>query len=53
MNPITSSATRLTLLILICGLVYMSINNIDVNETYKSILLMVVSFYFGQKITTK
>lgn len=44
------SATKTTLVTLILGLTYMSIQGIDINETFKTTLLMVVSFYFGQKV---
>jgi len=46
---IRNSATKLTLLALIVGLLYMSVMGIEVNETFKTALLMVLSFYFGQK----
>lgn len=43
------SATKITLLALVFGLIYMSITQIQINETFNSALLMVLSFYFGQK----
>lgn len=43
------SATKITLLALVFALVYMSIAEIEINETFKTALLMVLSFYFGQK----
>lgn len=43
------SATKITLLTLVFALVYMSIAEIAINETFKTSLLMVLSFYFGQK----
>jgi len=49
---IYKSATKITLLALTLGLIYMSINSIEINETFKTSLLMVLSFYFGQKINT-
>jgi len=52
MKDIFKSATKLTLLTLVLGLIYMSVNQIEINETYKTSLLMVISFYFGQKINT-
>lgn len=50
MKDIYTSATKITLIALTLGLIYMSIQGIEINETYKTTLLMVVSFYFGQKI---
>lgn len=50
MKDIYTSATKITLITLIAGLVYMSVKGVDINETFKTTLLMVVSFYFGQKI---
>lgn len=32
------------------GLVYMSIVGIEINDTYKNTLQLVVAFYFGQKV---
>lgn len=49
MKKMLSSATRIVLLTLVFGLVYMSIAQIEINETFKTALLMVLSFYFGQK----
>lgn len=50
MKEIYTSATKITLITLVCGLVYMSIAGIEINETFKTALLMVLSFYFGQKV---
>lgn len=47
---IISSASRITLIILAMGLVYMSIVGIEINDTYKNTLQLVVAFYFGQKV---
>lgn len=52
MKEIYTSATKITLLALTLGLIYMSIQGIEINETFKTSLLMVLSFYFGQKINT-
>jgi hypothetical protein len=49
---IFQSATKITLLVLVFGLVVLSFMGIDINETYKTALLMVLSFYFGQKVNT-
>ena len=49
MKDIYTSATKITLLTLTGGLIYMSIRGIEINELYKTSLLMVLSFYFGQK----
>lgn len=51
MKNIFSSATKIVLLSLVFGLIVLSFIGIDINETYKTSLLMVLSFYFGQKIT--
>lgn len=51
MKNIFSSATKIVLLSLVFGLIILSFIGIDINETYKTSLLMVLSFYFGQKIT--
>ncbi len=52
MKTITNSATKITLLTLTLALIYMSVAGIEVNETFKTSYLMVLSFYFGQKINT-
>ena len=52
MKQIYSSATKITLLVLTIALVYMSVFSIEINETFKTAYLMVLSFYFGQKINT-
>lgn len=44
-----TSATKITLLALVFGLIYMSIAQIQINDTFNTALLMVLSFYFGQK----
>lgn len=44
-----ASATKIVLLTLVFALVYMSIREIEINETFKTSTLMVLSFYFGQK----
>lgn len=49
MNKITSSATKITLLVLTLALIYMSVMGVEINETFKTSYLMVLSFYFGQK----
>jgi len=46
---ILKSATKITLLVLTLALVYMSVAGIEINETFKTAYLMVLSFYFGQK----
>lgn len=51
MKNIFTSATKIVLLSLVFGLIVLSFIGIDINETYKTSLLMVLSFYFGQKIT--
>lgn len=46
---IFKSATKLVLLALVLGLIALTFSGIPINETYKTSLLMVLSFYFGQK----
>ena len=48
---IFKSATKIVLLALVLGLIIMSFMQIEINETYKSALIMVLSFYFGQRVT--
>lgn len=47
---ILKSATKITLLLLVLGLLSFTALGIEINETYNTSLLMVLSFYFGQKI---
>lgn len=48
-NEIFTSATKIVLLALIAGLlVFTFTGNVD-QEVFKTVVLMVVSFYFGQK----
>jgi len=48
-NEILNSATKITLLALIVGLlVFTFMGSVD-QEVFKTVILMVVSFYFGQK----
>jgi len=52
MEKIYTSATKVTMLLLVIGLlVFTYIGKLD-GETYKVALLMVLSFYFGQKTNT-
>ena len=43
------SATKIVLLTMVFALVYMSIKGIEINQTFNTVLLMVVTFYYGQK----
>lgn len=49
--PRLTSATRLVLLLLIIALVYMSIRAMSIPAEFKDVLMIVVSFYFGQRAT--
>ena len=49
MKDIYSSATKLSLLIIILAVVWLNLLNIEVTEPLKTISIMVVSFYFGTK----
>lgn len=44
-----TSATRITLLIIIVTLCYLSIRQLSIPAEFKDIALMIVSFYFGGK----
>jgi hypothetical protein len=45
------SATKLVLLLMVIGLlVFTYMGKVD-GETFKMVITMVISFYFGQKIT--
>lgn len=51
MNKILSSATKITLLLMVLWLLaFVAIGRVD-SETFKVALLMVLSFYFG-KVTS-
>lgn len=50
MNEILNSATKIVLLLLIVALVALTSFKILDQEIFKTVILMVVSFYFGQKI---
>jgi len=49
MNKIFSSATKVTLLLLVITLCIGTFIGIVTEDTFKTSLLMVFSFYFGQK----
>jgi len=49
MKNIISSATRLTLLMLVFTLCVGTLLQIPMNEPFRTVLLMVIAFYFGQK----
>jgi hypothetical protein len=49
MSEILSSATKLVLLALIIALIGLTFMGKLDQETFKTVILMVVSFYFGQK----
>lgn len=44
-----TSATRITLLLVILTLCYLAIRQLSVPAEFKDIALMIVSFYFGGK----
>jgi len=49
-EDITKSATKIVLLLLVLGLlVFTFIGSVD-QEVFKTVILMVISFYFGQKV---
>ena len=50
MKEIIFSATKISLVTLVFGLIYMSIMQIPVNETFTKTLEYVIIFYFGQKV---
>jgi hypothetical protein len=46
---ILKSATKIVLLALVFALIALTAFKITDSETFKTVILMVVSFYFGQK----
>ena len=50
MKDLIFSATKISLVTLVLGLIYMSIKEIPVNDTYAKTLEYVIIFYFGQKV---
>jgi len=46
---ILKSATKISLLLIVLSIIGLNIFQIEVGEPLKSIALMIVSFYFGQK----
>jgi hypothetical protein len=50
MKPFYMSATRITLLVIVLSIVILNFLQIEVWEPLKSMALMVISFYFGQKV---
>lgn len=50
MKNIYSSATKITLLLLVTGLVIFTAVGIEINQTYATSLQLVLAFYFGQKV---
>ena len=49
MADIYSSATKLSLLIIVIAIVWLNLFHIEVTEPLKTIAIMIVSFYFGSK----
>lgn len=47
---IVKSATKIVLLLVIVTLCYLAIRQIEIPATFKDIVLMIVSFYFGGKM---
>ena len=50
MKTLFSSATKLTLLALVLALIILTFLGKADAEPFKSVVLMVISFYFGQKV---
>lgn len=48
---ILKSATKITLLLLIVALIAMSFLSIEMNDTFNNVIIAVISFYFGQKMS--
>jgi len=48
-EPILKSATKISLLLIVTSVIVLNFLSIEVWEPLKSVTLMVVSFYFGQK----
>lgn len=51
MKQLFTSATKIVLLMLILTLCYLAIRQLSIAPEFKDITLMVVSFYFGGKMT--
>lgn len=47
--PWITSSTRIVLLIMIAALIYMSIAWIEVTDTFKDVIMIVVAFFFWQR----
>lgn len=50
MKPFYMSATKIVLLLLVIAIIVLNFMQIEVGEPLKSMALMVISFYFGQKV---
>lgn len=50
---ILNSATKISFLLITWALIYMAIMWIEVTEPFKTIAIMVYTFYFGQKVISK
>lgn len=50
MKPFYMSATKITLLLIVISIIVLNFMQIEVAEPLKSVALMVISFYFWQKI---
>lgn len=49
MNEIFTSATKITLLLLVIALIVFIFTGKVSEDVFKTVILMVISFYFGQK----
>lgn len=52
MKEILKSATKIVLLSLTFGLIVMSIMQMTIPVEYKDAVMLVLAFYFGQKVNT-
>lgn len=52
MNKIYTSATKITLLLIVLTLCYLAVRQLQIDPAFKDIALMVFSFYFGAKTVT-
>lgn len=49
---ILRSATKIVLLMVILTICYLAVRQLTIASEFKDIVLMIVSFYFGGKVTT-
>ena len=53
MKDILKSATKIVLLLLVLGLIVFVALSIQIPDTFNNALMMVLAFYFGQKVNSQ